>query len=80
MKTKKCNKCGETKAVDDYTKHTNSKDGLRHSCKRCRTTQVRNWRNTGSTTKGGMDDWTTPQLLLLRNEVDYILTQRGEHL
>jgi phage-related minor tail protein len=35
MMTKKCTKCGEVKAFDEYCKDKNSKDGLRGNCKSC---------------------------------------------
>ena len=32
---KKCNKCGEEKGFDEFSKRSNSKDGLQYSCKSC---------------------------------------------
>ena len=36
MKTKKCTKCGEEKALSEYGKHKDGKHGLRAYCKQCR--------------------------------------------
>ena len=35
MQTKKCSKCGEVKAVSEFTRDKTKKDGLYSSCKRC---------------------------------------------
>lgn len=32
---KRCSKCGEVKAVEEFSKHLVSKDGLRPSCRQC---------------------------------------------
>jgi len=32
---KKCNRCGETKTLDQYHKHADTKDGLKGNCKEC---------------------------------------------
>lgn len=35
MKTKRCSKCGEEKALDEFYRHKASKDGRRPDCKTC---------------------------------------------
>jgi len=35
METKKCSKCGEVKAVSEFNKNKNRKDGLHTYCKKC---------------------------------------------
>ena len=36
--TKTCNKCKESKPIDEFHINNSSLDGLRNDCKRCRTT------------------------------------------
>ena len=40
---KKCYTCKEVKPLDDYTKSTTNKDGLRGSCKPCRTNYTKEY-------------------------------------
>lgn len=35
IRTKKCNKCGKTKSIDEFNKDKNKKDGRGSHCKRC---------------------------------------------
>lgn len=39
MDTKRCSTCGEVKLVDQFNKHTKSKDGLKSYCKQCRSNE-----------------------------------------
>ena len=43
MKTKKCSKCKEVKAVDEFQKNKSSKDGLRSQCKVCTSERSRKY-------------------------------------
>jgi protein-arginine kinase activator protein McsA len=41
---KKCSKCGETKALSEFVKSSQSKDGYYVWCKSCQKIHMRNWR------------------------------------
>ena len=41
--SKKCNKCGEVKALTDFHKQTNTKDGHGYMCKVCNLAKTRAW-------------------------------------
>ena len=43
MKSKKCNKCGEVKLVEEFGKHSSRKDGLRGVCKKCNNNAARDY-------------------------------------
>lgn len=43
MQTKKCSKCKEAKAVDEFQKNKSSKDGLRSQCKVCTSERSRKY-------------------------------------
>lgn len=42
MKT--CNQCGECKPYSDFARHQETRDGYRSGCKRCRSADLRAWR------------------------------------
>ncbi len=42
---KKCNKCGQTKSVNDFTKHKGHKDGLAYWCRDCTNENIRKHRS-----------------------------------
>ena len=44
MKTKTCNQCGQTKAVDHFTRLKVSADGFGPTCRACQQTKARQWR------------------------------------
>jgi hypothetical protein len=44
-KMKKCNKCGEIKSLDLFTKTKRSKDGYMYYCKKCHGIQIKNSRH-----------------------------------
>ena len=43
MKTKRCPKCGETKSVDEFHKHSETHDKLRVPCKQCRVQECKEY-------------------------------------
>ena len=46
MKLKTCTRCGETKPLSDFGKHSITKDGLNHWCRACNAKRGRVWRGT----------------------------------
>lgn len=46
MDTKKCSKCGEVKAVGEFSKCSRNKDGLRGQCRKCRTAYSKEYKQT----------------------------------
>lgn len=42
---KTCNKCGETKPLDDFPKRKDSPDGRRAECQQCYSKRQAKWRN-----------------------------------
>jgi len=46
MKSKKCNKCGHTKPLEEFHKDKNCKGGRTTICKLCRNTQGNIYRKT----------------------------------
>lgn len=78
MESKICNKCLVDKPKkDNYTRHVSSSDGLRHTCRACRTIGVRNYRETGSTVVGDMSSWSDKRLLELKKKVNVVLENRA---
>ena len=45
VETKVCTKCGETKAVTEYSKRSSAKDGLQLKCKQCEKIATKYWRS-----------------------------------
>jgi len=41
---KTCNRCGQTKPLDNFSRDKRYRDGRRSDCKECRRDCVRNWR------------------------------------
>lgn len=50
MKTKKCNKCGQTKPINDFYKCKSNDDGLQYRCKSCVLENSKKWRNNNRDT------------------------------
>jgi hypothetical protein len=46
LKMKKCSKCEEVKALDQFYKQGASKDKLRSNCKECHSAQAKHWRES----------------------------------
>jgi len=45
---KKCTKCGETKSLSEFGKHSASKDGINPWCKKCVNASSRKWSKTSA--------------------------------
>lgn len=41
--SKRCQRCGEQKSLDSFSRNSSSKDGLRGKCKPCRTIESTEW-------------------------------------
>jgi hypothetical protein len=46
METKVCSKCGEEKPVSEFFKNKQSKSGLYPSCKKCKMSTTKKWKNS----------------------------------
>lgn len=51
MDTKVCTKCGESKAVDKFSKQSSNKDGRAYHCKDCRAAYNKTWFKLNPTDK-----------------------------
>ncbi|MDX2532289.1 endonuclease domain-containing protein [Streptomyces scabiei] len=76
--TKHCNRCGETKPVDQFSKDRNRKDGKNPYCRTCNSAGMAKWRaanlgrakeNARRTTlrRHGLTAWDYEQLLKRQN-------------
>jgi len=41
-----CNKCGETKELNEFYRNANMKDGILNTCKKCRRSEIEQMRKT----------------------------------
>ncbi|HUS51439.1 MAG TPA: HNH endonuclease signature motif containing protein [Candidatus Paceibacterota bacterium] len=53
--TQKCNKCGEWKPLEEFTKHKNKKYGIETSCLECGKKRVKKWREDNPEKKKQLD-------------------------